>query len=507
MNLLQSRLKFRQRTPWEAVDLGRRLIGANLSYYMTLYAVLMLPFFLLGGVLFATLNMPGWWLIFLWWCKPMYEYGILSALSIHAFQPLPPLKSAIRTGFRLMLRPCVFGDVTWRRFRLTRSFVNPIQQLEQLHGQDYRSRQRELSRYGSSTATGLSVLGNSLEGIWMYALMILAYWFLYGNFIQQGLVQPSHMQEFSTLLSALFESWANKEVTTVLKYTPWAYFITLAFWGPFYVAGGFTLYLNARTQSEAWDIRLAWQQLRERLRGGVTWCVAICLATLLVLAHSEPSYAEPLPDEQKVTQSKEQVLERDPFYHVEQKNKWCWLSCDKKPAKSAETPLNLPVESPANATLLQPFGYLVLGLLVLGVLYALWHWLSNRGDALDKTHQAVDVPTTMFGLDVRTEALPHDVSAQALALLQTNPRAALSLLYRATLSQLINKQHLPIKQHHTEGNILQLVAQKLAMLSPFFQSLTRAWLHIAYGHQQLPIADLQALCEQYAHHFEQRNSA
>jgi hypothetical protein len=54
-------------------------------------------------------------------------------------------------------------------------------------------RQREIGRYGGNTATGLTLMGNALEGIWLYALMILAYWFLYGNFIQQGLVQPSHM--------------------------------------------------------------------------------------------------------------------------------------------------------------------------------------------------------------------------------------------------------------------------------------------------------------------------
>ena len=48
MDFLQSRLKFRQRTPWEAVDLGRSLINSHLTYYMALYAMLMLPFVLIG---------------------------------------------------------------------------------------------------------------------------------------------------------------------------------------------------------------------------------------------------------------------------------------------------------------------------------------------------------------------------------------------------------------------------------------------------------------------------
>mgnify|MGYP000004533129 FL=1 len=159
MDFLQSRLKFRQRTPWEAVDLGRSLINSHLTYYMALYAVLMLPFVLIGVAGAWLFDLKGWLLAWIWWLKPVYEYGVLSALSIHAFQPLPPLKTAIKTGFKLMARSCVFGDLTWRRLRPMRSFVLPIQQLEQLSGNDFQTRKRELGRYGGNTATGLTLMG------------------------------------------------------------------------------------------------------------------------------------------------------------------------------------------------------------------------------------------------------------------------------------------------------------------------------------------------------------
>ena len=155
--------------------------------------------------------------------------------------------------------------------------------------------------------------------------------------------------------------------------------------------------------------------------------------------------------------------------------------------------------------MLQVLGYMVLAFLVIGLLFALWQWLKNR-DSLENNNKPQDAPTSMFGLDLRVEALPKDVSAQALSLLQSDPRAALSLLYRATLSQLINKQHLPVKQHHTEGKVSLLVNQQLPMLSTYFQSLTNAWLRTAYGHQQLPLEDLQHLCGLYANHFEQRGA-
>lgn len=84
-----------------------------------------------------------------------------------------------------------------------------------------------------------------------------------------------------------------------MNYTALAYFVTLSFWGPFYVASGFTLYLNARVQTEAWDIRLIWQQLRERLRGGVRWHFAWVLALFLTLHPTDIAYAQSLPTQRK----------------------------------------------------------------------------------------------------------------------------------------------------------------------------------------------------------------
>jgi hypothetical protein len=84
---------------------------------------------------------------------------------------------------------------------------------------------------------------------------------------------PATWDEFNNLIDALYDSWANEELSAFFQFSALAYYLTLVFWGPYYVAGGFTLYLNARTQSEAWDIRLTWQRLSERLRSS-SWCVA-----------------------------------------------------------------------------------------------------------------------------------------------------------------------------------------------------------------------------------------
>ena len=47
-----------------------------------------------------------------------------------------------------------------------------------------------------------------------------------------------------------------------------AWYIAMSIVEPFHVAAGFSLYLNRRTELEAWDLELAFRRLRERLGTG-----------------------------------------------------------------------------------------------------------------------------------------------------------------------------------------------------------------------------------------------
>ena len=502
MNLSQSRLKFRQRTPWEAADLGRRLIASELGYYMGLYAVLLLPM-LFTAVLFFR-NNPMAMTVWLWWLKPLAEYGVLSVLSVHAFGPLPPFKQAVKTGFKLMWQKQSIGDLTWRRLRFNRSFHLPIQQLEQLSGTEKAQRQKEIARYGSSTATSLTLFGNLLENIWLYAILIFVYWFLYGNFIEQGLVRPNQMEQLQYLYEQFFNSVNDEKTSDFFQYSVWAYFMVLCFWGPFYVASGFTLYLNARIQTEAWDIRLVWQQLRERLRGATRWHLAWLIGMSLMILPTDATWANnALPDAKTVEQNRQQVLEQEPYYHVAPEKRWCWLSCDKKHDPSSRPfEHNVPDGMQEGAQLVKIFAYGLLIALIVGLIYFLYRQLSGHYQFNQHNGNDTDIPTSLFGLDLRNDTLPKHVSKHAWQLAQTDPRAALSLLYRASLSQLVNQQRLPIKEHHTEGQVLRLVNQQLPQINVFFEPLTEAWLHTAYEHRPYQTQDIQQLCQQYAQHFE-----
>ena len=93
-------------------------------------------------------------------------------------------------------------------------------------------------------------------------------------------------------------------------------------------------------------------------------------------------------------------------------------------------------------------------------------------------------PEMLFGLDVTPESLPGDVPAQVLVLWrQEKHREALGLLYRASLSRLIDRYEMPFHASHTEAECDALVSNRgTSSLSEYFSSLTRVWRRLAYGH-------------------------
>ncbi len=107
---------------------------------------------------------------------------------------------------------------------------------------------------------------------------------------------------------------------------------------------------------------------------------------------------------------------------------------------------------------------------------------------------ALEPPSTLFGLELRPESIPKDVEGVARALLQEGRfRAALALLYRASLSRLVGGYGLELSAGATEGECLRLAARVLPPASStYFRDLTRAWQAAAYAH--LPPLDGEALC-------------
>jgi hypothetical protein len=105
-------------------------------------------------------------------------------------------------------------------------------------------------------------------------------------------------------------------------------------------------------------------------------------------------------------------------------------------------------------------------------------------------------PAQAFGLDLSRETLPADIAASAESLWQSNPRAALGLLYRALLSHLLHDFDMPLKAADTEGQVLERIQQlQLPALLALSQDLTTHWQNMAYGHRLPPDHVQRELCD------------
>ena len=72
----------------------------------------------------------------------------------------------------------------------------------------------------------------------------------------------------------------------------------MAFIEPFYVGAGFGLYLNRRTQLEAWDLEIAFRRMRKRLEAvGTTVLLALALCLPMAMpAHARDDNTCPFPE-------------------------------------------------------------------------------------------------------------------------------------------------------------------------------------------------------------------
>jgi hypothetical protein len=502
MRLSDATVVIRPRTTWEAMDLGVLMSQRHRRLLMTSWAIITLPIFALLSAIFW--DSPSLAVFIFWWLKPAFDRLPLYILSKSLFGETPTLKQALREWPRL-LKPQLLASLTWRRLSPSRSFVMPVMQLEGLHGHAREQRLQVLLQRNAGAAQWLTIIGVHLESALWIGLMVLFY-----------LLLPQQIEldwSWQTLITAAVQDWRWLEHLINAFYA-----MVLIIWEPIYVACGFSLYLNRRTVLEAWDIELVFRRLRQRL---TTTVLTLLLATILWVPGAQHAWsAEPVitPDsprllDQPLTSqaskdSIKAVLEQPPFKHKEMVTRYRFgeEKTDIKTREDGKTPEWLK----ALLALLdeQRFGFLAAlievllwGAVIGGVALLTWRyrdWLQafvSRRPTL-KTMVARPIPQQAFGLDLNRETLPDDIAASAEGLWQTDPRAALGLLYRALLSHLLHDHHMALKTADTEGEVLQRVEQlqKPALLA-FSKTLTGHWQNMAYGHRLPPAHSQQELCD------------
>jgi hypothetical protein len=112
----------------------------------------------------------------------------------------------------------------------------------------------------------------------------------------------------------------------------------------------------------------------------------------------------------------------------------------------------------------------------------------------------------LFGLDVRPEALPENLAQVAAAAAQSDPRLALSLLYRGALATLIHRDRIDFAAGDTESDCVRRIDRVApAPLGAYFRRLVRAWSEAAYAQRSATAPSIAALCEEWQVHFGARS--
>ncbi|MCB1864608.1 MAG: DUF4129 domain-containing protein [Chromatiales bacterium] len=263
-------IELRARSPWEAADLGLRMVQRWWRPIFAVWLALALPLFALLHLLFRD---QLWLAITLfWWLKPALDRGVLAVVATAVFDVPPTLRAAL-AATRDARRPGLVWALTLGRLDPGRSFHLPIWQLEKQRGKARRARIRALRGPSAGAAIGLTLACLHLEAALYLSLGGLVAWLA---------PQPDGFDWTSLLFDTATETGAWAWAWNVF------YLVAVSAIEPFYVAAGFALYLNRRTELEAWDLELRLRRIANRL-GSAT------LAGLLVtvaLWPAPPAHAQ-----------------------------------------------------------------------------------------------------------------------------------------------------------------------------------------------------------------------
>ena len=528
MRLEDIAVQLRRRSPWEALDLGQAML---LAWSRQVYGAWFATYWLAGIVIVLLLwPWPEFAMFILWWLKPLFDRVLLLVFSRSVFGAAPSVREVLREVPRLCRGPGVLSGLSLRRFSLARSFLLPVWQLEEQRGADARARFRLLSRRYRGYAVWLTFFGANMSSVLLFASLatLLA-------------LAPADSHNLS-----LWDWFSDDASRTRGLVGNLAFMLAETVVEPLYVASGFSLYLNRRSELEAWDIELGLRRLAERRAASPVvppLLIVLAIALLSPLLVSPPARAaEPPPasaaasepDESPVDEPDDELSDEPPAAPAaagvppsgrapspsaarqaidavladpvfgRQKDDWTWrwrrqqqatANDDARPWLKA---LSQAIEFLAEV--LKGLVWIVAGL---GLAVAVYVVIRYRARLLPATTRAT--PEFLFGLDLRPDSLPADVAAAARAALARGEVVeALSLLYRGALVALIQRQQIEFAVGDTESDCLWRVAGRLPEAAErCFADLVDTWRLAAYGRRPVAVARVEELVAGWDSHFGQ----
>lgn len=235
MNIDALSLALRPRPMLEAADLGARLVQQHArSIWVSWLPVALVV------IAIATASVELWAgapMLVLGLCRAWLDRTILFVLARAAFCQTTRFADVLAAWRHVWLGNLVL-TFTLRLLSPWRAFTQPVYQLEGLTGAARAARKRQIAKGKRGTASLLTGAMWMVETVLAFGLASLILWFAppdSGGDLWEWLTNP--------------DSAVQAQLTL---FVPQA--IAFLIVEPFYVAGGFAMYLNRRVELEAWDI-------------------------------------------------------------------------------------------------------------------------------------------------------------------------------------------------------------------------------------------------------------
>jgi hypothetical protein len=467
--------EIRPRSDWEAVDLGFAMVRRDFWRSITVW------WLALGGptVIAAVVlwDHPLLLLILFWWLKPAGSRMVLFGLSRRLFGEVPSWRMLIREIPRAWTRR-FFYRFLWARFSPWLPVTLAVEDLEGLRGKAYQQRCGQVVRRGEGVLMWLYLIGDTASA-WL-GLGILA---LVMMFLPEG--------QDAAWLQAV-ESWDPNfpmEIPLlVMRTVVVCVMVGISLTDVFVTGAGFGVYINNRTWIEGWDVELAFKRMAQRL--GKVAVVLVAFFLIQPVAHGEEAR-----NPAKVIEE----VKADEAFKVH-------TVTDRvpKPAQSSKALI------PADLLVILTQVFVICGVaLMVGLLaWVVWrnrHVFLLRG-ARTLENKQFPVARVVMGMAVSPDTLPPDIPSAAWSLWQAGRHHdALGLLYRGSISRVMESGRVEIQESDTEGDCLRRVIQAGPSGHPdYFSGLTAAWVRLAYAGVTPEDSEVRTLCGQWP--FEERRA-
>lgn len=524
MRLDDLTVALRPRSAWEAVELGTALVRRHAGAIWKPWVALSIPMLVLVNLLCWAMDVI--WLagFVMWWLKPYFDRVPLFVLSRAVFGQVPTTAQTLRAQWSFGRR-WLPAYLLWRRLGPVRSLYLPVDLLEGGAGEDARARRRTLGSPVYGVGALLTLVFVNFELALMFGVLGLGLLF----------VPQEYLQDIAARFWNVLESQPSW-LQFALNGIGWLATSALE---PFYVGAGFGLYLNRRTEIEAWDIEIVLRRLRARLvqAAGPTLLVVLMIGGMGGVA---PVHAQERPqrweqeaarvevpesvleeaDAEAITANRSTLREvfgddavddagwrqslkrayEDPRVSPKQTvTRWVPNDPDdpKRPGDPAFGALG------AFLAMIGEYGlWIVLGIAVLVLALTSRHWIGWFRDAAARTRRAPGEVRRETHDDTQPP-LPVDVPAAARALWQSGRgRDALALLYRASVEAMSERTRVALVPGATEAHTLR-ASRQLPHEDDrrVFARTVRTWQTAAYAHGLPTAAEFDELVDTLAQRF------